>query len=141
MIDCTTLQQLEAYARSVATRLKPGAIYGLEGELGAGKTTFVKQLAKALGIINDVISPTFIYHQTYLLPAPRGDVQRLHHYDLYRLSSDVDADQLGLDFDDPYAVHFVEWIEHAPKLERRAEQILKFSLAPNGQRMIDEVAP
>lgn len=136
MIDISSISQLDAFAKSLAPRLKAGAIYGLEGELGTGKTTFVKHLATALGVTDDVISPTFIYHQTYRLPKELGDLKRLHHYDLYRLTSDADATALGLEFDDLNAVHFVEWIEHAPKLKTRATQTLSFDIQSDGRRTV-----
>lgn len=136
MINITTLPQLNAFARGLLPMLKAGGVYGLEGELGAGKTTFVKHLASALGVKDDVISPTFIYHQTYLLPVALGDLKRLHHYDLYRLASDTDASALGLEFDDPEAAHLVEWIEHAPELRARATKTFRFEIQPDGHRTV-----
>ncbi len=139
MIDITSIAQLEAFAASLVPTLRPGGIYGLEGELGAGKTTFVKHVAQALGIQAEVISPTFIYHQTYELPASDGGIKRLHHFDLYRLSSDADVAALGLEFDDPAGIHLVEWIEHAPALAARTAARFLFNVQPDGRRTVEVV--
>lgn len=141
MIDITTISQLEEFARSVAKGVRPGGVYGLLGELGAGKTTFVKHLAAHLGVTEEVISPTFIYQQTYSIPVARSQIKRFHHYDLYRLSSDADAEALGLDFDDPDGVHLVEWIDHAPRLGLRATQLLVFELQADGRRSVEVIQP
>lgn len=137
MIDITSIPQLDAFCRSLASQLSAGAVYGLHGELGAGKTTFVKHLATALGIKSEVISPTFIYHQTYTIPSSGNAIQRLHHYDIYRLTSDADADALGLEFDDPSGIHFVEWIENAPALAARAAKTLSFTIESDGRRTVE----
>ena len=100
MTDITTLEQLTSVAEGIAERVRPAQIIGLRGELGAGKTTFVKELATAFGIRDDVISPTFVYHQSYALPKSVNGIERLHHFDLYRLASDADLDALGLEVDD-----------------------------------------
>jgi tRNA threonylcarbamoyl adenosine modification protein YjeE len=135
-INITHLDDLRRFATEFVTQLQPGDVYGLQGELGAGKTTFVKQVARQLGITTDVISPTFIYHQTYTLPEPVRGIERFHHFDLYRLASDADVDQLGLEFDDLAGIHLVEWIDHAPELARRATQVLEFDLKPSGERSV-----
>lgn len=62
----------------------------LEGELGAGKTTFTKGLAKALGVTDEVVSPTFIMMREYEGRLP------LYHFDLYRISCEDELEELGL---------------------------------------------
>lgn len=79
-------------ARDLATSLRPNAVILLSGELGAGKTAFVRGLAEGLGVPpEDVSSPTFTLVQEY-----RGGRLRLYHIDLYRLSP-REVDDLGLD--------------------------------------------
>jgi tRNA threonylcarbamoyladenosine biosynthesis protein TsaE len=77
----------------------------LEGELGAGKTTFTQGLASGLGIAEDVLSPTFALMSEY-----RGGQVPLLHVDAYRLNGPAEADQLGLDeyLDNGWALA-VEW--------------------------------
>src|SRR3989304_4943343 len=77
--------------RQLAERLEPGAVVLLYGNLGAGKTAFVRGLAQGLGASPDeVTSPTFTLIQEYAGPTP------LYHVDLYRLTP-AEADDLGLD--------------------------------------------
>ncbi|MGE3956309.1 MAG: tRNA (adenosine(37)-N6)-threonylcarbamoyltransferase complex ATPase subunit type 1 TsaE [Vicinamibacterales bacterium] len=84
--------ETRAIARDLAGRLEPDAIVLLTGELGAGKTAFVKGLAEGLGLDpSDVTSPTFTLVQEY-----RGGRLTLYHIDLYRLSP-REVDDLGLD--------------------------------------------
>ncbi|MFN7914391.1 MAG: tRNA (adenosine(37)-N6)-threonylcarbamoyltransferase complex ATPase subunit type 1 TsaE [Vicinamibacterales bacterium] len=81
-----------AAARALASTLHPGDIIVLHGNLGAGKTAFVKGLAEGLGVDPaEVSSPTFTLIQEY-----RGGRLTLHHIDLYRLAP-PDVDDLGLD--------------------------------------------
>ena len=91
--------------RALAERLGPGAVVLLTGELGAGKTAFVRGLAEGLGASPDeVSSPTFTLVQEY-----RGRVV-LHHVDLYRIT-DAEADDLGLDELMGQGVVAIEWAE------------------------------
>ena len=81
-----------AVARDLAARLKPGDIVRLSGDLGAGKTTFVRGLAVGLGIDPDAVSsPTFTLVHEY-----RGGRLALYHADLYRLDNATTED-LGLE--------------------------------------------
>ncbi len=84
--------ETERVGTEVAGQLVPGAVVLLYGELGAGKTAFVRGMAVALGIDpREVSSPTFTLIQEY-----RGRV-RLEHVDLYRVSSGRELDDLGLE--------------------------------------------
>lgn len=81
-----------AVGRDLARRLEPGAVVLLWGDLGTGKTAFVRGVAEGLGIDpGEVSSPTFTLIQEY-----RGGRLPLYHIDLYRLTS-VEVDDLGLD--------------------------------------------
>ena len=141
MIDISTLTVLDAAASDVANSLRSGDRVGLIGDLGAGKTTFVKCIARALGITDELISPTFVYHQQYNLPTTIRGIARLHHFDLYRLERDEDVVALGLDTHDEDGVSFIEWIEHAPKLQAAAQLLLTFTLDPDGTRQLSVERP
>ena len=78
-------------AGDIARTLDPGAVVVLTGELGAGKTTFVKGLAEGLGITGLVKSPTFT-----VITIHRGPLT-LYHIDLYRLEGGGDMDDIGID--------------------------------------------
>lgn len=103
--------ETETAGARLAERLPGGAIVLLVGDLGAGKTCFVRGLAAGCGLDpGEVTSPTFTLVQSY-----RG-ARTLHHVDLYRLSS-REVDDLGLEelAADPAAVVAVEWAERLPR--------------------------
>ena len=90
----------------------------LTGEMGAGKTTLVRGMARAVGAAEDeVSSPTFTLVHTY-----RGPSRTIHHLDLYRLEREEDLTQLGIEEleSDPDALVLVEWGEKFPSIARRA---------------------
>jgi tRNA threonylcarbamoyladenosine biosynthesis protein TsaE len=100
-------RETEALAAELAATLSPGDVVLLSGDLGAGKTTFVRGAARALGVSGPVTSPTFTIGHAY--PAA-GQIKWVTHLDLYRLGSlseedpDLLADYLG-----PDRVAFIEW--------------------------------
>lgn len=101
--------QLSALARGLAKGLFPGAFLALYGDLGAGKTTFVKALAGELGV-EDVQSPTFTIvreHRAGRLP--------LLHFDAYRLDSGEELFAIGFaDYLEQGGVIAMEWCENVP---------------------------
>ncbi len=85
--------ETEAIAARFARELEGGAVIFLEGDLGAGKTAFVRGLARGLGAPEDAVaSPTFVIQTTY----PCASGRLLHHADLYRLASELGAEDVGL---------------------------------------------
>jgi len=80
----TSVEEMNKVAAEVAVDLQAGQILLLYGELGAGKTTFVQGLAKALGITDRVTSPTFVIASEYTVPS-HSSIHTLVHIDLYRL--------------------------------------------------------
>jgi len=99
--------ETEAVAAELASRLEAGDVVAVSGELGAGKTTFVRGAARALGVTEPVSSPTFTIGHRYDARIP------VAHLDLYRVHG-LDPEEWG-DLE-PYfdgTVAFVEWPEHA----------------------------
>jgi tRNA threonylcarbamoyladenosine biosynthesis protein TsaE len=95
--------ETEALAARLAERLTSGDVVTISGELGAGKTTFVRGAARALGVTGPVSSPTFTIGHRYEAPTP------VAHLDLYRVAG-LDPEEWG-DLE-PYfdgTVAFVEW--------------------------------
>jgi len=105
--ESTSEAETETIAAEFARELKGGEVIFLEGDLGAGKTAFVRGLARGLGAAEDsVASPTFVIHTTY----PCADGRMLHHADLYRLASEIGAEDVGLfELPGPRDVLAVEW--------------------------------
>ena len=104
---------LEELASTVALALRPGDVMVLSGEVGAGKTTFVRAAVRSLGVEERVTSPTYQLARGY---EGLKDGRRLivNHLDLYRLEGIEDRDVLELDdYLEPKAVTFIEWAEPA----------------------------
>jgi tRNA threonylcarbamoyladenosine biosynthesis protein TsaE len=96
----------ERVGAELASTLKPGDVVLVSGELGAGKTTFVRGALRALGVEGPITSPTFVVGHLYDGP--------ISHLDLYRLAGMGGEDPGILDpFFAPEAIVFVEWPEHA----------------------------
>ena len=92
-------------AYEYAKTLTPGDVVILDGEMGAGKTVFVKGVAKFLGITDEITSPTYAYMNEY--------DEKLYHYDCYRLSSGEDAEALGLtDYFYLKGICLIEWAQN-----------------------------
>ena len=124
-------------AENIESEHFPGMVICLNGELGSGKTVFTKAFASALGIEDDVTSPTFNIIKEY----PNGELP-LYHMDVYRIEGKVD--ELGLDeYFDGNGVTIVEWAdmieEYLPKerlditIKVTGEDTRVFILKPYGK--------
>ena len=101
-------------ASKLAKTLKKPLVISLVGDLGAGKTTFTKGFALGLGIDENITSPTFTILNEY-----KGE-NNLYHFDMYRLSSKEEADELGFeeyfDLSKLDGITVVEWAENVKGL-------------------------
>ncbi len=101
-------RETESLGEQFAKSLKPGTVVALRGEMGAGKTVFVRGIAKGLGIDARVTSPTYTIVNEYNTTPP------MFHFDLYRLGSADELFEIG--FDDYLArggICLIEWFENA----------------------------
>ena len=112
--------ETEAAGAALAARLTPGDVVLVSGELGSGKTTFVRGACRALGVQGPVTSPSFTIGQVL------GESPEVAHLDLFRLGSLVGEDPALLeDYLTPERVGFVEWPTVAePALERVVARVL-----------------
>lgn len=124
--------EMEALGAELAVGLAPGSVLALVGGLGAGKTRFVKGLARGLGFPGEVTSPTFSLVHEY-----RGGRLPLFHFDLYRLKDEQELLGIGWDeFLDEPGVVVAEWADLFPDLLPPEAHWLQFEVLPEGGRRI-----
>jgi tRNA threonylcarbamoyladenosine biosynthesis protein TsaE len=125
-----------AIGRNFGTALRRGDVLALCGDLGAGKTHFVKGLAAALGADAAVTSPTFTLIHEYL-----GGRLPLYHFDFYRLEDEDEALKIGLDeYLDGDGVCVIEWADKFPGLLPSHTQWFRFTHGEEGARVIEHSA-
>jgi len=104
-VTLTSPAQTRRFARALAALLMPPALVTVEGDLGTGKTTLIREVLRAHGVRGAVASPSFTIAQSY-----RGrSGERLHHLDLYRLSAGAETELFAWDDYLGEALTFVEW--------------------------------
>jgi tRNA threonylcarbamoyladenosine biosynthesis protein TsaE len=109
IVETSDPRQTEALGADLAAGLSAGDVVLVRGELGAGKTTFVRGAARALGVTDPVTSPTFSIGHRY-----RGKGVSVSHIDLYRLAGlQQEEPELLDDYLGPTRIAFVEWPEQA----------------------------
>lgn len=125
------------FAGSLARRDQGATLVTLSGELGAGKTSFVKAIARTLGIEETVNSPTFVLEKIYLLP-DGPPFKRLVHIDAYRLSKGSDLAPLGFDelMQDAGNLILLEWPEKVADVLPVPATRISFTTLSNDARMI-----
>ena len=106
VVETKDPRETEALGAKLAAGLKSGDVVLVQGELGSGKTTFVRGAARALGVTDPVTSPTFSIGHRY-----RGANTTVSHLDLYRLAGGLGVEDPGLldDYLGPGLIAFVEW--------------------------------
>jgi tRNA threonylcarbamoyl adenosine modification protein YjeE len=110
-IELRTEQDTIDLAAYITPLLKPGDVLLLGGDLGSGKTFFTKQVAKCLGVQEEVDSPTFVLMKEY-----NCGVYPLYHLDLYRLKSEMELMDLGIFDMLESGITLIEWPALAEKL-------------------------
>lgn len=136
----TTLEELSTIAKEVAERslaTPSPRVIALSGDLGAGKTAFVKVLAKHLGVVEEVTSPTFVIMKSYRIHN-HAPITTLTHIDAYRIESDDEMRVLGfLELvNDPERIICIEWPEKISSLIPRDAVGVTLELHTNETRTI-----
>lgn len=121
VVDC------EKLAMHFASCLNSAAVLTFSGEIGAGKTTFIRAMLKAKGIKSAIKSPTFSLVETYQYQ----DLQ-IHHFDLYRIQDEVELEYIGFrDYFGHQSICCIEWAEKASHSLLNVD--LQFALSLNAE--------
>lgn len=135
-IHIQSLAELPEAARQFVALMGDETVYAFYGEMGAGKTTFIRELAKALGVTDDdVNSPSFSIINEY-----RSDTtaELIYHFDLYRLDSLDEAFDIGVeDYFDSGAVCLIEWPERIQDILPDDTVMVHITELADGSRQID----
>jgi tRNA threonylcarbamoyladenosine biosynthesis protein TsaE len=124
--------ETEAIGRRLAEDVGAGSVLALTGDLGSGKTVFVKGLVVGLGSSADVTSPTFTILHEY-----RGGRVTVYHFDFFRLEDRQSVARLGLDdyfFGDGVSV--IEWADRFPEFIPEQARWILFEIKSQNQRAI-----
>ncbi|MDD5291513.1 MAG: tRNA (adenosine(37)-N6)-threonylcarbamoyltransferase complex ATPase subunit type 1 TsaE [Patescibacteria group bacterium] len=125
-----------ALAKKYAKTLRGGTILGLIGNLGAGKTVFIKGLASGLGLKKNITSPTFVIMKVY--PVKKGKVKNFVHIDAYRIKEGRDLIAIGaqeyLNWPDTLTV--IEWADRIKKVLPEKIRFIKIKILAGEKRKI-----
>lgn len=129
-------------ARTLLANLVPGrraTVLALYGDLGSGKTTFVQELGKLLGIAQTIQSPTFVIMRRYAIHDPR--FKNLVHVDAYRLESPDELSKLGWNelLANPESLIAIEWAERVEPLLPEGTRRIRFTFVDEATRVITAV--
>jgi tRNA threonylcarbamoyladenosine biosynthesis protein TsaE len=115
-------------------------VMALEGDLGGGKTTFLQGFAKALGIKDKILSPTFVIMKSFQIPPKKRIIfKKFYHFDCYRLAKGNDILSLGFSkiISDPFNIVAVEWSEKIKDALPPETVKIKFDFINGNKRKIE----
>lgn len=123
---------LKSWGERLGSMMRGGECLELIGDVGAGKTTLTKGIARGMGIDEDVQSPTFTLSRIYETPQ-----LSLHHYDFYRLNEPgVMSYELAESLADPKAVTVIEWAETVEEVLPKDRIVITLRYTPDGEARI-----
>lgn len=127
-----SLEDIASVADIIVTQ-NPHKVILFHGEMGAGKTTFIKQFCKTLGVTEATSSPTFSLVNEY----QTTDNQTVYHFDFYRLKDEHEALDMGAD-DYFYSGNwcFIEWAENVPNLIPDEHSVITIKVLEDGKRLL-----
>jgi len=125
-----SLEQIDEAAKTVIAS-NPNKVILFNGEMGVGKTTFIKSICKALGVQQSTSSPTFSLVNEY--ETEKGDL--IYHFDVYRLKNEMEAFDMGMEeYLYSGAWNFIEWAEKIPSLIPEKYAVIDLTKISNGNR-------
>jgi tRNA threonylcarbamoyladenosine biosynthesis protein TsaE len=127
-----SLPDINVAARQVLAQ-SPAKVMLFNGEMGAGKTTFIKELVKVLGVAEPTSSPTFSLVNEYL--SDSGEF--IYHFDVYRLKDENEALDMGIE-EYLYSGNwcFIEWAEKIPNLVPQTHTVINLETMADGRRKL-----
>ena len=138
-----SIQEINKFAAGIAKKARPGQVLALVGDLGSGKTTFVKGFAKALGVKESIQSPTFILMRPYNYKKTKKQKNKkiFLHVDAYRVSSADELMDIGInEYLDSVAIVAIEWADKIKKILPPGRTVwIKFKLGDSPNERIVEV--
>jgi len=126
------LDELDATAASILSFAPNNRVFVFYGEMGAGKTTLIKSMCKALGVTDNISSPTFAIVNEY-----NAGNNTIYHFDFYRLKTETEAMDMGFEeylYSKNYC--FIEWPEKIPELLPDSYISIKIQVVADGGRYI-----
>ncbi|KTD13009.1 tRNA (adenosine(37)-N6)-threonylcarbamoyltransferase complex ATPase subunit type 1 TsaE [Legionella jamestowniensis] len=119
----------EILAAKLAPTITPPLILSFSGEIGAGKTTFIRALLRTLGITGAIKSPTFSLVESY-----QCKHFQLHHFDLYRIHDESELEYIGFrDYFREDSICCIEWPEHAGHFLNKVDMSFSFAVKGHGR--------
>lgn len=127
-----SLEEINQVAKQILEQ-NPNKVILFNGEMGVGKTTLIKALAKQLGITETTSSPTFSLVNEY----QTTDNQAVYHFDFYRLNNEIEALDMGAD-EYLYSGNwcFIEWAEKIPNLIPDSHSVISITLLSDSKRSL-----
>lgn len=127
-----SLDEINEVAQKILSQ-NPKKVILFNGNMGVGKTTLIKALAKNLGVNDATSSPTFSLVNEYQI----SDNQYIYHFDVYRLKNETEALDMGID-EYLYSGNwcFIEWAENIPNLIPDEHSIINIEQLPDGKRQL-----
>ena len=132
--DTYTLENLDAFASAIASFTADYKIWLFEGEMGAGKTTLIKALGKALNVTDNITSPTFSLVNEYCTKTG----ETIHHFDFYRLKEEEEALNIGAEeYFYSGNLCLIEWPSRIPSLIPEKHLKIFINLGAENQRIAE----
>lgn len=133
-IEINNLNQIHEAARTFIDHISNDTIFAFYGNMGAGKTTFIKAVCEELGVEDVINSPTFAIVNEYLA----GNGNTIYHFDCYRINKIVEALDMGCqDYFDSGNLCFIEWPENIAEILPEEAVAVHINVQDNDSRIIE----